>query len=97
MNLLSLRNDTAPQGHPSATYMTQIMLPATRPNKILPESINLSGRFSNLVIDALSLGHLTSRQDLLECILVQYGYAQLLSLGELGARFGAGDQIARLL
>lgn len=85
-------------GSPSATYMTQIMLPATTPKlENLPESINLSGRFSNLVIDVLSLGHLTSRQDLLECILVQYGYAQLLSLGELGARFGAGDQIARLL
>lgn len=84
-------------GSPSATYMTRIMLPATTPKKNLPESINLSGRFSNLIIDVLSLGHLTSRQDLLECVLVQHGHAQLLGLGELGARFGAGDQIARLL
>ena len=57
----------------------------------------LSGRFFNLTIDALSLGHLTSSQDLLECILIQHGHAQLFSLGELGARFGAGDEIARLL
>ena len=57
----------------------------------------LSGRIFNLVINALSPGHLTSRQDLLECILIQHGHAQLLGLGELGARFGAGDQIARLL
>ena len=56
-----------------------------------------SGRIFNLVIDALSLGHLTGSQDLLECILIQHGYAQLLGLGELGARFGTGDQIARLL
>ena len=57
----------------------------------------LSGRFFNLAINALSLGHLTSSQDLLECVLVQHGYAQLLGLGELGARFGAGDQIVCLL
>ena len=57
----------------------------------------LSGRFFNLAIDVLSLGHLTSRKDLLECVLVQHGYAQLLGLGELGARLGAGNQIARLL
>ena len=57
----------------------------------------LSGRIFNLVIDALSLGHLTGRKNLLECVLVQHGHTQLLSLGELGARFGAGDQIARLL
>ena len=30
-----------------------------------------------MIIDVLSLGHLTSSQDLLECILVQYGSAQL--------------------
>ena len=57
----------------------------------------LSGRIFNLVIDVLSLGHLTSRQDLLERILVQHWHTQLLGLGELGARFGTGDQIARLL
>ena len=57
----------------------------------------LFGWFFNLAIDALSLGHLTSRQDLLERVLIQYRHAQLLGLGELGARFGAGDQIARLL
>ena len=57
----------------------------------------LSGRFFNLAIDALSLGHLTGSQDLFECILIQHGYAQLLGFGELGARFGASDQIARLL
>ena len=44
-----------------------------------------------LFIDVLSLGHLTSRQDLLERVLVQHGYAQLLGLGKLGARLGAGD------
>ena len=57
----------------------------------------LSGLFFNLTIDALCLWHLTSRKDLFECVLVQYGYAQLLRLGELGTRFGAGDQVARLL
>ena len=50
-----------------------------------------------MIIDVLSLGHLTSSQDLLECVLVQHGYAQLFGLGELGARLGAGDQITRLL
>ena len=57
----------------------------------------LSGRIFNLAINALSLGHLTGSQDLLERVLVQHGYTQLLGFGELGARFGAGDQIARLL
>ena len=66
------------------------------PNKNRPKGIMLSGRFFNLAINALSLGHLTSSQDLLECVLVQHGYAQLLGFGELGARFGAGDQVARL-
>ena len=61
-------------GSPSATYMTQIMLPPPRPNKNLPESINLSGRFSNLIIDVLSLGHLTGRKNLLERILIQHGH-----------------------
>ncbi len=35
----------------------------------------LPGRIFNLAIDALSLGQLTSSQDLLECVLVQHGYA----------------------
>jgi hypothetical protein len=56
-----------------------------------------SGRLFNLIIVALSLGHLTSRKNLLECVLIQYWHAQLLGFGELGARFGAGNQIARLL
>ena len=57
----------------------------------------LPGRIFNLAIDALSLGQLTSRQDLLECVLIQHGHTQLLGLSELGACLGAGDQIARLL
>lgn len=61
------------------------------------KELNFPGGSLNFITDALSLGHLTSRQDLLECILVQHGYTQLFGLGEFGARFGAGDQIARLL
>ena len=49
------------------------------------------------LIGALSLGHLTGSENLLERVLVQHGHAKLLGLGELGARLGAGNQIARLL
>ena len=75
----------------TTTQVTRITVPVAPAKQEPPGRHRASGRFFYLPINALSLGHLAGSQNLLECVLVQHGYAQLLGFGELGARFGAGD------